>query len=81
MRRSAAMRYTAAGVPRGTAMALAGWQTEDIFERYNLHPESQLAVGLEKVAQHRAKKSTPKGVAGKIGPITGPKKHGVARKA
>lgn len=61
------MRYAAAGVPRGTAMALAGWQTEDIFERYYLHREAELVIGLEKVAAHRAKKTPSQAVAGRSG--------------
>ena len=83
MRRSTAMRYTAAGVPRSTAMALAGWQTEDIFNRYNLVPEGELVAGLTKVAEHRAAnaKKRNSSVAGKIGPRTGPKSGKIARKA
>jgi integrase len=46
MRRSAARRFTAAGVPRGTAMKLAGWKTESVFERYNLVVGDDLAEGL-----------------------------------
>lgn len=57
MRRSAAKRFTAAGASRGQAMALAGWKTESIFNRYDIVNVDDMSAGLEKVARLRAEKA------------------------
>jgi integrase len=72
LRRSAAKRYSAAGVSRATAMALAGWKTEEIFNRYNIVSPDDLEAGLAKVAKHRGSASAAKRVSHAIRPRSGP---------
>ncbi|MDQ2767444.1 MAG: tyrosine-type recombinase/integrase [Gemmatimonadota bacterium] len=60
LRRSSARRYTAAGVPRGVAMKLAGWKTEAIFNKYDRVSGDDLSEGLAKVAKLRAEKNGPR---------------------
>jgi integrase len=80
LRRSAATRFTAAGVSRGVAMAIGGWKTEEVFRRYNITETSDIVAGLEKVAEHRAAASKAR-VSHAIRPRSGPKAERMARKA
>lgn len=49
LRRSAARRLSRAGVPEQTIMALCGWQTRSVFDRYRLVREDDLRDGLAKL--------------------------------
>jgi integrase len=72
LRTSAARRYTAAGMSRGTAMALAGGKTEDIFNRYDIVSASDLNAGLKKVVLLRAWNQPSRQLSRTIGPRSGP---------
>ncbi len=74
MRRSAVRRYTAAGVSRSTAMALAGFKTEEVWRRYDIVSAEDLNTGLEKVAKFRRAAARATAVPAKIGPRSGSKK-------
>jgi len=38
-------------LPCGTSMALAGFKTRNVFERYNIVSEADLAEGVRKLAE------------------------------
>jgi hypothetical protein len=53
-------------------MALAGWKTEAIFNRYNVVSPDDLEAGLAKVAKHRGSAAAGKRVSHAIRPRSGP---------
>lgn len=48
LRRSAARDYRRAGVSEGEIMALCGWETRAMFDRYNVIDEADLAQAVAK---------------------------------
>lgn len=48
LRRTAARDFRAAGVDEGTIMALCGWRTRAMFDRYNIIDDADLAAGVAK---------------------------------
>ena len=49
-RRTAVRNLDRAGVPRSTAMAMVGHETESIYRRYAIQDEAMLREGAEKLA-------------------------------
>ncbi len=48
LRRTAARGYRQAGVDEGTIMALCGWRTRNMFDRYNIIDEADLEAAVAK---------------------------------
>ena len=48
LRRSAARDFQQAGVSEGEIMALCGWETRSMFDRYNIIDEADLASAVAK---------------------------------
>lgn len=60
-RRTAARNLSRAGVAEGVIMALCGWKTRSVFDRYRIVNETDLADGLRKLANAGAN-GTPRNV-------------------
>jgi integrase len=56
-RRSAARRLIAGGVSQAVAMKITGHLTPSIFRRYQIVETSDAAIALERVAEHKEKRS------------------------
>ena len=56
LRRSFARNATNAGVPRQKIKAIAGWKTDDMFYRYSIVDEGDMAKALEKIYQSTTKR-------------------------
>lgn len=60
LRRTAARDFRRAGVDEGTIMALCGWRTRAMFDRYNIVNDQDLAEAVAKRFNGKvAAKSTP----------------------
>ena len=56
LRRTACRNLIRAGVPEKTAMLLVGHETRDVFERYNITDDRDLADAVTKLAEHAARR-------------------------
>ena len=55
-----------AGVPEGVIMALCGWKTRSVFDRYRIVNEADLADGLGKLAAAHESKAQPEAASGNV---------------
>ncbi|MEX2155946.1 MAG: tyrosine-type recombinase/integrase [Gemmatimonadales bacterium] len=69
LRRTAARDFRAAGVNEGTIMALCGWKTRAMFDRYNIVDDADLADAVARRfnGQTTAK---PEGTAAAVAPLS-----------
>jgi integrase len=56
-RRSTVRRMELAGVPRAVAMKLTGHLTEDVYRRYAIVSQADLAAGVAKIAAYQGRKT------------------------
>jgi len=57
LRRSAARNLRNADVPEGVIMKIGGWKTRNVFDRYSIMAQSDLADAIKKLEQNRVDKS------------------------
>jgi len=72
LRRTAARDMRRAGVSEGEVMALCGWRTRAMFDRYNIIDEADLAAAVAKRFAPTNGKPTanPEGTAAPAGPLS-----------
>jgi integrase len=70
LRRTAARDYRRAGLSEGEIMRLCGWETRDMFDRYNIIDEQDLAAAVAKRFQVGTgiAPSTANGIAAMVTP-------------
>ena len=54
LRRTGARDFRRAGVSEGEIMALGGWRTRAMFDRYNIIDEADLAAAVGKVVASKS---------------------------
>jgi integrase len=70
LRRTAARDFRRAGVDEGTIMALCGWRTRSMFDRYNIIDETDLADAVAKRFSNGKQRQTTEGTAAPAGPLS-----------
>jgi integrase len=68
-RRTAARNMSRAGVPEQVIMAICGWETRSVFDRYRIVAERDLAEGLAKLASQVREPEAPKVVRLRTGTV------------
>ena len=70
LRRTAARDFIRAGVDEGTIMALCGWKTRAMFDRYHIIDETDLVEAVAKRFANGKQRQTSEGTAAPAGPLS-----------